>query len=59
MFTGIVEETGIIKEVTKNMLSIEADIILNDLQLGDSVAVNGICLTVFSINNKLFNTHKI
>jgi len=49
MFTGIIEETGIIKEIRKNgsaTLNIKAKKILSEIKFGDSIAVNGICLTV-------------
>lgn len=53
MFTGIIEEIGIIKTVNRAarsvVLSIRADRIFIDLKLGDSVAVNGVCLTVAAI----------
>ena len=50
MFTGIVEELGTVKKIKKGansaVFTIEAEKILDDLKIGDSVAVNGICLTV-------------
>lgn len=50
MFTGIVEEMGTIREIRKNRESavvfVKAVKILEDLKIGDSVAVNGVCLTV-------------
>ncbi len=50
MFTGIIEEVGTLKRLTskngKKYLTIEAKIVTNDIKLGDSVASNGICLTV-------------
>lgn len=53
MFTGIVEEMGqirsIVRGVSSAVLSIEANLILEDLKIGDSVAVNGVCLTATSI----------
>lgn len=59
MFTGIVEEIGIINAIKKGVksvvLKIEGEIIFEDLKLGDSVAVNGVCLTVTSICGKLFS----
>lgn len=59
MFTGIVEEVGIIKRLTKESphaweLTIQAVHILEDVQLGDSISVNGICLTVTSFNSRHF-----
>ena len=53
MFTGIVEEMGQIRSIVRGassaVLSIEANLILEDLKIGDSVAVNGVCLTATSI----------
>ena len=46
MFTGIVEEVGTIRAMTKGELIIGAGKVLQDVALGDSIAVNGICLTV-------------
>ncbi|TBL79800.1 riboflavin synthase [Paenibacillus thalictri] len=50
MFTGIIEELGSIKAITKRgqamVLTIGAQRILDDVHLGDSIAVNGVCLTV-------------
>ena len=49
MFTGIVEEVGVIHAVQRgahsSRLTIAADRILSDLKIGDSIAVNGVCLT--------------
>lgn len=49
MFTGIVEEVGVIRAVRRgrssSVLSIGAALVLSDLKIGDSVAVNGVCLT--------------
>src|SRR5579884_173806 len=44
MFTGIVEELGKVVESRRGSLSVESK--LTGLKLGDSVAVNGVCLTV-------------
>lgn len=57
MFTGIIEEIGIVKSVKSKVITIEANKIFEDLKLGDSVSVNGTCLTVASFENKIF--HKI
>lgn len=59
MFTGIVEEKGYIKnkeKVSENavQLTIAAKQILTDVQIGDSISVNGICLTVNSLSNDWF-----
>jgi len=53
MFTGIVEETGTIKYIRlagmSGNIAIRAHTVLEDTRIGDSIAVNGICLTVVSI----------
>lgn len=50
MFTGIVEEVGSIVN-PGNKLKIKCKKILSDIKLGDSIAVNGICLTVTEFNS--------
>lgn len=59
MFTGIIEEIGTIEKMQKNnhscVLVIKAFRILEDMNLGDSISVNGICLTVTSFNKYTFN----
>jgi len=63
MFTGIIEEIGIIKNIKHNSLGldieIEANKILSDLQLGDSVSVNGCCQTVTQINGNIFTIQAV
>lgn len=58
MFTGIIEEIGTIKNVKKGtksaILTISANNIFDDLKLGDSVATNGVCLTVNSFTDNTF-----
>ncbi|MGN1154223.1 MAG: riboflavin synthase, partial [Candidatus Gastranaerophilaceae bacterium] len=54
MFTGIVEEVGLIKEILSNSLSICCSKILSDIKLGDSIAVNGVCLTVTDFGSTFF-----
>ena len=58
MFTGIVEEIGTLKKIVwgthSAALTIQADRILSDAAVGDSIAVNGICLTVTSLGNAVF-----
>ena len=54
MFTGIVEEIGTLKKIVwgahSAVLSIQARHVLSDAAVGDSIAVNGICLTVTSLS---------
>ncbi|MFR7985588.1 MAG: riboflavin synthase [Clostridia bacterium] len=54
MFTGIIEETGILKEQNGESLVIQADKVLEDVHLGDSIAVNGVCLTVTEFQQNWF-----
>jgi riboflavin synthase len=46
MFTGIVEELGTVASVEGSRLRLWADVVLGDARLGDSIAVNGCCLTL-------------
>ncbi|MBB4660039.1 riboflavin synthase [Parvularcula dongshanensis] len=50
MFTGLVEEMGTVRGVTRGedsfTLEIGAGVVLDDVKLGDSIAVNGVCLSV-------------
>lgn len=58
MFTGIIEEIGVVANIKRTgesfILSIEAKTILGDVHLGDSISVNGVCLTVTSFTNRHF-----
>lgn len=54
MFTGIVEEVGQVKAIGNGTLQIQAAKVLEDVKLGDSIAVNGICLTVTGFNSHSF-----
>jgi riboflavin synthase len=54
MFTGIVEELGTIRRVTPHAtgvrLEIAASLVLEDARVGDSISVNGCCLTVVAVS---------
>lgn len=58
MFTGIVEELGLVTRIWRARqgynLTIQAETVLTGVQLGDSIAVNGTCLTVTDIGSKAF-----
>lgn len=58
MFTGIIEEIGTVISIShgseKSQITIKAEKIFSDLKLGDSVAVNGVCLTACSISGDTF-----
>ncbi|GLJ08926.1 hypothetical protein SUGI_0098690 [Cryptomeria japonica] len=59
MFTGIVEEIGKVKEIGTGdkegfEMTIESNFVVEDIKLGDSIAVNGTCLTVTRFNSHSF-----
>ena len=55
MFTGIVEEIGTINNLVNSVLTIQAEKVLTDIKLGDSIAVNGTCLTVVNFTESKFS----
>lgn len=61
MFTGLIEEVGRVGQVKKGAKSLELTIygqkIFSDLRIGDSVAVNGVCLTVTTFGSNYFTAH--
>lgn len=61
MFTGIIEEIGIIKSITSNKngidLTISAKKVLENTKLGDSISINGCCQTVVEISNQDFKVN--
>ncbi len=58
MFTGIVVEMGVVKKLTKGAksasITVSGQKIFEDLRLGDSIATNGVCLTVSSFTSDSF-----
>ena len=58
MFTGLIEEIGVLKRSYKQgeamMLTIEAAKVLGDAEIGDSISVNGVCLTITELNGSAF-----
>ena len=58
MFTGIIEEIGTIRGIKRGnrsvVLEVQAKKVLEDLHVGDSIATNGVCLTVTSFANGSF-----
>ncbi|MCQ2739040.1 MAG: riboflavin synthase [bacterium] len=54
MFTGIIEEIGKVLELSENSIQIQCKEVLSDLKFGDSIAVNGTCLTVRNIFSDSF-----
>ena len=54
MFTGIIEEIGKIQLIATNRICVLCKKILSDVRLGDSIAVNGVCLTVTDYDETSF-----
>lgn len=58
MFTGIIEEIGHIKGLSQQARSAQIEVtahqVLSDVKIGDSIAVNGVCLTVVTFTDKNF-----
>ncbi|GGD69596.1 riboflavin synthase [Paenibacillus nasutitermitis] len=58
MFTGLIEEIGTLKRSYKQgeamMMTIEASRVLEDAAIGDSISVNGVCLTVTELSGSAF-----
>lgn len=59
MFTGIIEEVGTIRSISKGgrscILTVAADIVTQDTRIGDSIALNGVCLTVTKLRGNLYD----
>jgi riboflavin synthase len=55
LFTGIVEEVGRLKATRPNQLSIAAQKVVEETKLGDSIAVNGACLTITALDSGTFS----
>lgn len=54
MFTGIIEETGKIISVGAGRIAVQAGKVLEGTKIGDSIAVNGVCLTVTTMTSSEF-----
>ena len=54
MFTGIIEEVGFVKDLEGQRLVVQAHKVMEGLKLGDSIAVNGACLTVVQREDNTF-----
>jgi riboflavin synthase len=58
VFTGIIEEIGHVQRINQQshsaQIQIKASKVLSDVAVGDSIAVNGVCLTVVSFDNQHF-----
>ena len=55
MFTGIVEEVGVVAKISDNGMTVRATKVTEDMKLGDSIAVNGACLTAVSFDRTEFS----
>lgn len=59
MFTGIIEEIGTVRRIEHGAkgarLTIQANTVLEDTRIGDSIATNGVCLTVISMTGDSFS----
>ena len=55
MFTGIVEEIGKVRVASPGGLIVYAQKVLGEMKLGDSIAVNGVCLTVTALSTDSFS----
>ena len=55
MFTGIVEEVGRVVSISGDGMTVRAEKVMSDLKLGDSIAVNGACLTAVSVSGGEFS----
>jgi riboflavin synthase len=63
MFTGIVEEIGLIASIDQRVgatsLVIQCETALKGTRVGDSIAINGVCLTVIDLNHHSFTTEAV
>jgi len=63
MFTGIIEEVGVIREILTNLdgleIEIDASLVLSDLKVNDSISCSGICLTVTMLEKKSFKVQLV
>jgi riboflavin synthase len=63
MFTGIIEEVGNVKSLKKSSgimdITVETKIIFDDIKIGDSVSINGVCQTVTIIKGNSFTVQAV
>jgi len=63
VFTGLIEEVGKVKSIIKEKnglrITISSDLILDDIKIDDSVAVNGTCLTVVAFDKMGFTVQAV
>ena len=59
MFTGIVDNIGIVASFKESFLEVSVTGFLHDIKKGDSVAINGVCLTVVDIKKDQFSVEVV
>ena len=59
MFTGIIEEVSTVNRLSDAVLSINSSLVIGDLEIKDSICVNGACLTVIDKTNKSFDVNVV
>ena len=63
MFTGLIEEIGTIKAVRQlgggRRFTVQGNIVLEDMNIGDSIALNGVCQTVVAKNSSTFDVEAV
>lgn len=57
MFTGLIEEKGTVRNAGGGTITVTACKVLQGTKIGDSIAVNGVCLTVVNMNSDSFSAH--
>jgi riboflavin synthase len=59
MFTGIIEELGAVEAVRADGFSVRASKVLADAKQGDSICINGVCLTVTGLGDGAFSVDTV
>ncbi len=59
MFSGIVEEVGLVKSYDLTRMTVEASTVLQDLKVSDSISVAGVCLTVVELGSGAFTVETV
>ena len=59
MFTGIIEEVSTVNRLSDAVLSINSSLVIGDLEIKDSICVNGACLTVIDKTNESFDVNVV
>ena len=59
MFTGIIEEVGLITEVSQDSLIFQGETVREGLKIGDSLSLNGTCLTVTELKDNVISVNVV